>query len=168
MSVAWSVLAATVVWVLLWGSASVANVLSGLAIGVLLVIVLPRPPRQPATPIRPVAVARLAAHVAWSAVRSNVMITRAILSRRSELHTTVVDVPLPVSSDELLTAVANLLAITPGTMPLDVHEDPRGLYVHILHRGTLDEAKQDIRTMTDLCVRAFGSDDAIRGLEGDA
>jgi len=158
------VLALDVIWVLLWGSASAANVLSGLLVGLVIVLVVPglRGPRgQRWPPIRPVAILRLGAHVVASTITSNVVLTREILSRGSQIRIGVIRVPLPHCSDELITLITNLLALAPGTMPVEATSDPAELYVHVLHLHDVEQVRGDIYRLTDRVVRAFGSPDAI-------
>jgi multicomponent Na+:H+ antiporter subunit E len=156
----------TTLWVLLWGSASPANVLSGLLVGVGLIVVLPglrrhdRPMR-----VRPIELARLVGFMLVNVVVSNAKIVRDILSPRPRLRTGIAGVPLPQCSEELVTLITNLLALTPGTMPLELRERPRTLYVHFLHLTDVSEARRSVRRLIGLCVRAFGSDDDVRSLE---
>ena len=150
------------IWVLLWGSASPANVVSGLAIGWLLVLAVPGLRRHGGRFVfRPVAIARLAWHVLVTTVTSNVMLTREVLAPTDRLRTAVIGVPLPGCSDGLLTLVNNLVALSPGTMPLELTHDPTVLYAHVLHLRDLEATRQDILRLTELAVRAFGSDAAI-------
>jgi multicomponent Na+:H+ antiporter subunit E len=152
------------IWVLLWGSASPANVLGGLAIGTGLVLLVPglrRRHRGQLFVIRPVAIARLVGHMLATTVTSNIVLTREVLSRSSSIRTAVVGVPLPGCSDELLTLITNLVAISPGTMPLELTQDPIVLYIHVLHLSDVEDVRRDIQHLTDLTVRAFGSADAI-------
>jgi multicomponent Na+:H+ antiporter subunit E len=153
-----------VIWVLLWGSASPANVLSGLAVGVALVLAVPglrRRGRQSRAGVRPVAIARLAAHVVRTVVASNVVLTREVVTRRSSINTAVVGVPMPGCSDELLTFISNVVALSPGTMPLELSTDPLVLYVHVLHLRDVEDVRRDVQRLTDLTVRAFGSAAAV-------
>ena len=150
------------IWVLLWGSASPANVISGLVVGWLLVMVVPglrRPGGQ--LVIRPVAIARLAWHMAVTVVTSNVVLVREVLAPTDRLRTAVIGVPLPGCSDELLTLVNNLVALSPGTMPIELTHDPTVLYAHVLHLRDLETTRRDILRLTDLTVRAFGSAAAV-------
>lgn len=160
------VLALAVIWLLLWGSASPANVLSGVLIGALLVVVVPGLRRSGGGRfrVRPVAIIRFVGYMAVTVVRSNAELAREIVSRGSSLHTAVVGVPLPACSDELLTLITNLLALSPGTMPIELHQDPNVLYVHVLHLRDVEDVRREILHLTDLTVRAFGSDDAIASL----
>jgi multicomponent Na+:H+ antiporter subunit E len=146
------------IWVLLWGSASPANVLSGLAIGFLLVLVVPGLRRRGGRPvIRPVAVARLTWHMLVTIVASNAALVREVLAPSDRLRTAVIGVPLPGCSDEVLTLVNNIVALSPGTMPIELTSDPVVLYVHVLHLRDLETTRRDILRLTDLAVRAFGS-----------
>ena len=145
------------IWVLLWGSASPANVITGLAIGWLLVLVVPGLRRSGGRVVfRPVAIARLVWHVLVTIVTSNVLLIREVLAPSDRLRTAVIGVPLPACSDELLTLVNNLVALSPGTMPLEVTKDPTMLYAHVLHLRDLEATREDIVRLTDLAVRAFG------------
>lgn len=159
------VLGLAAIWVMLWGSASPANVLSGLAVGFLLANVLPglrSHRRWGKLRLRPLG--GLAVHMLASAVRSNAALTRDIVSREARLHTGVVGVRLPACSDELITLITNLLALTPGTMPLELVEAPRTLYVHALHVDDPEAVRRSIRHLTSLAVQAFGSDADVRSL----
>ena len=153
------------IWVLLWGSASPANVLGGLAVGAALVLAVPglrRRGRAPRVVVRPVAIARLVGHV----LRDDRRVERRADPRgaspaASSINTAVVGVPLPGCSDELLTLISNLVALAPGTMPLELTQDPIVLYVHVLHLRDVEQVRRDIQHLTDLTVRAFGSPDTV-------
>lgn len=159
----------TVLWVLAWGEASVANVVSGLAVAIGLLVLTPdswgwrsRPP------IRPVAIARFLLQVSVTIVRSNLMLTRQVLSIHPKLHTGVVAVPLPRCSDGLLTLVTNVLALAPGTMAVDTDREPDTIvYVHLLDSRHPDVARHDVRHLAELAYRAFGSDRAISEFSDD-
>ena len=122
-----AVVALAVIWVLLWGTASPANILSGLVVGTLLVLVVPGLRRRRGTPrmrLRPIAIARLVGYMIVMTLRSNVELTRDVLSPASRRRTAIVGVPLPGCSDEVLTLISNLLALSPGTMPIEIALEP--------------------------------------------
>jgi multicomponent Na+:H+ antiporter subunit E len=146
------------IWLLAWGSLSWANVASGLVVAVLLLVAIPDVRVRAHLPrVRPVPLARLGLRLARDVVVSNVLLTREVVTRTPRISTGVVAVPLPGCSDELLALVANILAMTPGTMPLEVTRDPVVMYVHVLHLGSVDEVRREIWRLRDLVVEAFGS-----------
>lgn len=154
------------IWVLLWGSLTVANVLSGIAVVLLVLVVVPDVKVRLGKPtIRPLAIGRLAVRIITDIFRANWVVTSEILTPQSSVNTAVVKVPLPYCSDGVLTFVANVLSLTPGTMPLEVTRTPPAIYVHILHLHDLEAVRIDVQALGVLAVRAFGTDEAIAGLE---
>jgi multicomponent Na+:H+ antiporter subunit E len=154
-----------VIWVLAWGSLSWANVASGLAVALVLLVVIPGTRGPAHVPVvRPLALARLGLRVARDLVVSNIVLTREVVTPGSRISTGVVGVPLEGCSDELVTLVANLLTLTPGTMPIEIGGDPTMLYVHVLHLDRVDDVRRQIRSLRDLVVRAFGGPEAVAAL----
>jgi multicomponent Na+:H+ antiporter subunit E len=151
------------IWVLLWGSASAANVLSGLAVAAGLVLLVPglRQPAPERHRLRPVAVARFLGYVLALTVRSNLELIREVTARSARIKTAVIGVPLPRCSDRILTLITNLLALSPGTMPLELRSNPNVLYIHVLTRTDIENVRQDVLRLTDLTVRAFAPDSVI-------
>ncbi len=149
--------ALSAIWVLLWGRLSIANVLSGLVLSGLLVLVLPgaRPlPRIDG--VRPLALVRLVVHLLRQLVVSNVVLIREVLAPQTAIRTGIIAVPAPGCSDELLTIMANFMAMAPGTMPVEVTSDPPTLYVHLLHARSVEQARHDLLRLRDLTTAAFG------------
>jgi multicomponent Na+:H+ antiporter subunit E len=150
-------LALAAIWVLLWGRLSVANVVSGVAVSALLVVVLPgaRPlPRLAA--FRPAAVARLAVHLVRQLVVSNALLIREVLAPQTGIRTAIRGVPAPGCSPEVLTILANFMAMAPGTMPVEVRREPPTLYVHVLRARDIEEARRELVRLRDLTTAAFG------------
>lgn len=152
----------SLIWVMAWGSPSPANVLGGLAVAALLLTVTPNVvPTHGAVRVRPVAIARLAAYLLVKVVESNVLLIRQIVARQPRLRSGVIAVPLPEGSDGLVTLIANTMALTPGTIPLEVQRDLETvIYVHILQLHDPEESRREIRHLAALAYRAFGSDEA--------
>ena len=149
----------TTMWVLAWGSVSVANVVGGLAVGGFLLLVSPdRIVNPDGIAFRPLRVLRFGAFVIAQIVKSNVVLVGSVLARRSRLHTGVMAVPLPECSDELLTIVSNVIALTPGTSPLHITRHPTVLYVHVLDMRDATATRRDVQRLADLAFDAFGPD----------
>jgi multicomponent Na+:H+ antiporter subunit E len=155
-----------VIWLLAWGSVTWANVLSGVVVATGIVVVVPDVRRASHLPIvRPLPALRLAASMGRDVVVSNVVLTRQVLARRPRVATGVVRVPLAGCSDEVITVIANLVAMTPGTMPIEVDQHPTVLYVHVLHLEDPDDVRRQIWHLRDLVVRTFGTAEAIADVE---
>ena len=94
-----SALGLAVIWVLLWGSASFANVMSGLLVGTVLVLLVPGLRARPAERyrMRPVAFLRFVGHVLWQTVEANYVLSREVLTRGCGIRTASSACPCPAA-----------------------------------------------------------------------
>jgi multicomponent Na+:H+ antiporter subunit E len=148
-----------VVWVLLWGEVSAANVVSGLLVAVLLLVVFPRPRSTTGFVMRPIPTVRFLAFFARELVVSTLVLSREVVSRRSRMRTGVIAAPIHGCSDSLVAVIANLLALSPGTMTVDIATEPSVLYVHVLIFRDLESVRARIARLNRLVVDAFASRD---------
>ena len=81
----------TTIWVLMWGSLSTANVLSGTLVAALLLVAFPvrETPDGPSSMLRlrPVALARLLGWIGVQLIMSNAQLVREVLTRGSRIRT---------------------------------------------------------------------------------
>ncbi|MEW5979297.1 MAG: Na+/H+ antiporter subunit E [Acidobacteriota bacterium] len=76
---------------------------------------------------------------------ANLRVAWEVLSPTARLHSAVVEVPLDVESDAEITALSNLITLTPGTLSVDISRDRRVLYVHLLHVTNAEQARREIK-----------------------
>jgi multicomponent Na+:H+ antiporter subunit E len=149
----------TLVWVLLWGDISLANVLNGVLLALLVTTVLPLPDTPFDGSFRPWGVVRLVAKFLWDVVVASVEV--AILAlRRREPHGAVIRVPLRSHSDVYLTMTAALSTLVPGSVVVEAHRLTGTLYLHILDvdmQGGLEAAHRTVLEQEERILRAFAS-----------
>lgn len=164
---AWLVL----VWVLLWGGVTLANVLGGIVVAGFLLLLVPRPTLTEDVEgdgdrlqIRPVAVASLAGWFLWKLVTANVKVAIEALrpEGRSRIRTAIVAVELPGCPPGIVTLVANIITLTPGTLTMEIEAGEPVLYVHELTYTTREAVRSDVYEVEGRVVRAFGSANARR------
>jgi multicomponent Na+:H+ antiporter subunit E len=153
------VAALVVVWVFAWGDLSVANVLSGVAVGLLLLTTFPvgRLPDRGGRTLRLLPALRLVGVFLVNLVASNVAMARDILDGGRRIETGVVACPLRVDSDGIATFLTNVLTLSPGTLPLEVDHDPPVLYVHVLHMADRERIIATVRRLEELAVATYGN-----------
>jgi multicomponent Na+:H+ antiporter subunit E len=149
--VLWSV----VVWSALWSDFSVANAIWGVVAGVLTLALVPV--RRPSgdVVVRPLLLLWFVLRSVWALVRASAVVAWEVVTPRNRIHEAIVAAPLRTTSPGVITLIANVITLTPGTVTLEVHEDPPTLYIHILHLRTVEEVRQDIRDLEDLAMRAL-------------
>jgi multicomponent Na+:H+ antiporter subunit E len=156
----WGMLAwLTLVWVLLWGDFTLANVVNGLLLALLVTTLLPLPPIPFNGRFRPWGVILLVARflrdvvvasgeVAWLAVRGR------------EPRGAVIRVRLRSHSDFYLTMTAGLTSLVPGSIVVEAHRLTGTLYIHVLDvaaQGGLEQAHRAVLAQEERILRAFAS-----------
>lgn len=152
-----------VVWVALWESATVANVLSGLVVATVLLFVFPVRDTSSATGrFRPLQAVRFVAYFSLKLLEANVVVAWEVITPSNEgVREGIVAVPITGASDTVVAIVANAISLTPGTLTLEVERNPTVLYVHVLHLRSVERARADVLRLELRVLRAFGDDDAV-------
>ena len=148
----------TAAWVMLWDKVTVANIVAGLLVALGTLTVFPLPGRhEPQLTVRLSACGRLAAAVLAQLVTSNLLVSREIVSRNARLCTGIVAVRMRTSSPKLLSTVANILALSPGTMAVAAADGPPTLFVHVLALDDIVAVRRRVARLERLVIDAFGA-----------
>ncbi|SDQ19530.1 Na+/H+ antiporter subunit E [Actinopolyspora saharensis] len=88
-------------------------------------------------------------------VRANFEVTRTVVTPGT-VEAAVLALDLETDNPWLITTLANLVSLTPGTLTLDVAEDRGSIYVHVLATRPLEERREDLRRMQRRLLEAVG------------
>lgn len=144
-----------ILWLALWGEASIANVLSGAVVVSCVTWLFGRDHVRSYT-VKPIPTVRLVGSVLVSLVGSSARVVRAVFSSDPlRVQTSIQTVQLRCGSVLVGAVVANSITLTPGTMTLDFEEDTMTLVVHVL--GDVDPSafEDDILRLERLVANAF-------------
>ena len=122
------------VWAATTANFSPLNLLLGWAIGLAALWILRSHVASPILFSRFRRIISLAALFIYELSLSAVRVAILVLSPRlnQQLKPGIVAFPLTAKSDAEITLLANLITLTPGTLSVDVSEDRRTLFVHVL------------------------------------
>ena len=150
----------TVMWVLLWESITLANVVTGvLAAGALVIVFPPVVSNDDPVVIRPVSAISFLLWFTWALVVSNVKVAAEVVAppSRSNIRTAVVAVRLQTRSGRLATVIAHAITLTPGTLTVDARGRPAVLFIHVLTFDDVDSVRAEVGDLERRVVRAFGT-----------
>lgn len=156
-----------VLWVSLWGQLTAANLLSGIAvaIGVVVVTRLPSAGRTAyaGVRIRPVRSLVFAGYFLAKVVQANVSLAWEVVTPTNTIAQGIIGITVRDCSDALVTLIANSYTLTPGSLTIEVerHGDASTIYLHVLHLADRDEVRLELIRLAHLAVRAFGTDAAL-------
>ena len=158
---AWMVCWLILVWVLLWGNISAANIVSGLAVALVITLLLPLPPVPVEGRLHPLSVLRLVTTVAYWLVVSSIQVAALAVKPGPPPLTAVLRAHLDVKSDLVLALAVNILNLTPGNIVLEIDQARRMIYVHVLDVGsdrTVNRFYHQIDRLQKLLVASFERD----------
>ena len=143
-------------WLLAWGEASVANIVSGAAVaGALLVAFPPVPSGDRRLGAHLPSMAKLGGYVLVQLATSSLRMAREVLRRRPAVRPGVVTYRLQTPSEHVVTAMTSVIALSPGTMTVDVAADSSEIAVHFLFLDDVDAAREALARLDRLASRAM-------------
>jgi multicomponent Na+:H+ antiporter subunit E len=135
----------TLAWVMITGSATVANVLFGIVLGAASLWLVRDARVVEPVRVRPLATLRLAGLFVVELLKSGWRVATIVVRRDMDLHPGIVAYPLRVTRDFEITLLANLITLTPGTLSVDVSDDRGTLFVHCVDASDPAAVIADIR-----------------------
>lgn len=150
----------TVVWILLWGQLTWANVIVGMFLGIVVTMVFPLPGMDFNGRFRPWHFVNLVAHLAFDLVVTSFQVVKQAISPGPRIESVVIRVPLHTHNELLMTAIAVYITLTPGSVIVEAQHSTGDLYVHVLGITTPEEiehAKERVFDLEYRIVSAFGS-----------
>ncbi len=158
----WPVLAVlTVVWMVLWRQVTVLTAVGGLLVAVIACLVFPLPPLRMDLRIRPLPLLRLIARFVADVVVSSVQVAGVVLRPRRPLRNAIVEVSMRTPSDFVMTVVAEMTCLIPGSLVVEARRSTHTLFLHVLDVGDAAGVERFRRSVLDQevrVVRAFGHD----------
>jgi multicomponent Na+:H+ antiporter subunit E len=78
-------------------------------------------------------------------VHSNLRVAYDVITPSYHMKPGVVGVPLDVTSDAQIAILANLITLTPGTLSVDLSEDRKTLYLHVMYLSNPEDLRREIK-----------------------
>lgn len=151
ITVAWC----TLVWVALWGDLSIANLLAGIVVGFVSVWLVPWGGPSGRVTVRPLRLLRFLGYFLWALVRSSAVVAWEIVTPGDRTYQGIIELDLDTTNLGVATLIANAISLTPGTLTLEVREEPLRLYVHVLHLREMEVVRAELDHLHRLVVEAL-------------
>ncbi|MDR7417864.1 MAG: Na+/H+ antiporter subunit E [Armatimonadota bacterium] len=140
-------------WAALTGHFSLLNLALGFGLGYALLYVATRAGAGTGYFAQVWQVVGFVAFFLWELLLANLRVAYHILAPLERMRPGIVAIPLDLRTDAEITALANLITLTPGTLSLDVSTDRRVLYVHALRIEDAESFRRDIKAGFERRVR---------------
>jgi multicomponent Na+:H+ antiporter subunit E len=153
-----TLVALVLIWMALWGSASLIVILLGLVISALILLVFPLPTMVFRFGVHPWRTLVLVATFLWDVVVASIQVGwLAIRPRLPQSQVTTVQLASDSDLLEALTALA--VSLVPGSLIVDADSETRTLTIHVLDAEN--------KSMTDFAEQVLAQERRIRLALGD-
>ncbi|WP_052466859.1 Na+/H+ antiporter subunit E [Mobilicoccus massiliensis] len=148
------------VWVVLWGSYSLISLVGGLVLAVVLLLAFPLPPLHLGVRIRPWPLVVLVAWFAFDLVAASVRVAYESVAPWVHPHGHLVTIDLRTDDDLFAMITAEMTALVPGTVVVDLDPEHRAMILHIFNadRAQLPVIADRIRAQEGRVLRALARD----------
>jgi multicomponent Na+:H+ antiporter subunit E len=141
-------------WAALLGDITLGNLLVGYGLGYAVLALLEKGGVLPSTfQTRVGRALSLAGFFMRALIVANVRVASDVLRPHTAIHPAVVAVPLDVTSDAEILLLSALINITPGSVTIDLSDDRRTLYVHVMHITSAEASRREIKDGFELRVK---------------
>ena len=146
-----------VLWLMLASSISVGQVLLGTLIGLVIpILTAPFWPERLRI-VRPLAGIRLFLVLLYDIVVANLRVARLVLGPTDRLRSQFVEVPIDIDDRFVAVLLGSVVALTPGTVSIDIDRSRRALLIHVLDVDDPDELIRTIKTRYEVPLKeTFG------------
>lgn len=138
-------------WVALTGEISIANFVLGFIVGYVVLWLV-----QPGTGmgqgvlgtryfVKVRRVIEFFFYFVYKLTMANLRVAYYVVQPRMHMRPGIVAVPLDLVADHEITTLVNIITLTPGTLSLDVSDDRRIVYVHVMHVEDIAAFRHEIK-----------------------
>lgn len=143
-----------IVWMLLWRDISFGTLTRGAVVATAVETVRGSFDRD--TTIHPWRLVVFLARYVAMVVTSNLRVAWEVVTpSNTRIREAIVGVPLSASSIDTALLVANAISYAPGTLTVELADDPPVVYVHVLHFTNADDVTDNVAQLERLIARAL-------------
>lgn len=149
------------VWVLLWGDVSAANIVSGLVVAAVITVLLPLPSVPVEGRLHPLSLLRLIVLVSYYLVLSSFQVAWLAIRPGPPPLVSVLGVHVAIKSDLVLALAVTIFNLIPGSIVLEIDQANRMLYMHVIDVGSersIHRFHHQVAEIERLLIAAFERD----------
>lgn len=140
----------TFVWVALTGQLNYTNFVFGFILGFFLLWMFNR--RTPGSHdyfFRVPKIIAFFANFLYDMIKANIEVTIDVLTPNYNMKPGIIKYEMDAKTDFEITMLANMIALTPGTLVIDISKDKKYMYIHAMYLKDIERFKQKMKERTE-------------------
>ncbi len=137
----------TLSWVMITGLFTFVNIFIGFLLGYAVLAITQRVTGRPGYAGKLVQTITLIVFFVYELSLANLRLTLDIIRPDARIRPAIIAMPLSARTDLEITVLANLITLTPGSTSIELSDDRRTLYVHLVNIGdsSLEEVRNELK-----------------------
>ncbi len=135
----------TLIWVALTGSFTYINLLFGFVISFFVLWVISRESSDRRYFTIAFKIIGFFFYFLYEMLKATIEVAYEVMSRRFKMKPGIIKMPLEARTDVEITILANLIALTPGTLVIDISDDRTVMYIHGMYVQDKDKFINSIK-----------------------
>lgn len=159
-----------VLWMLLWSQFTLLAFVSGLVVAVFVTRVFRLPTVELSGRLNVFYAALFVVQFLWALLKGALSVAIQVFDFRHQPGTAIIAVPLRYADDLVMTHVAVVSSLVPGSLVVEADRDRRVLYMHVIgvdDRAGVEKQRQIVLRWEKRVVRALGDPAQYRALKAD-
>ncbi|MEV8172278.1 Na+/H+ antiporter subunit E [Microbacterium sp. NPDC077486] len=159
-----------VLWMLLWAQFTVLSFLTGLVVAIFVTRVFRLPTVELSGRVNLWYGALFVVQFLFAILRGALSVTAQVFDFRRQPGTAIVAVPLRYADDLVMTHVAVVSSLIPGSLVVEADRDRGILYLHVIgvrSKEDVEKQRQGVLGWEKRIVRALGNPTQYRALKSD-
>lgn len=135
----------TLIWVLATGTLTEENLLFGFFLGFMILWIITTNKKESKYFYIVPTVISFILTMLWEIVKANFLTVKESIFQ-DQLEPAIIKYPLKAKTDGEISLLANVVALTPGTVVIDVSDDKKVMFIHVMHLKDRESFIQEIQT----------------------
>lgn len=134
------------IWVALTGSLSYSNFMFGMILGFLVLWLMSRNEQDQRYFFRVPKILSFILYFFYQMVKANLQVAYDVMTPNYFFKPGVVRYPMNARTDFEINILSMFISLTPGSLILDVSEDKKTLYIHVMYLSSPEQFVQELKT----------------------
>jgi len=144
-------------WMFMWGSFGLYELLSGMAVGYLVILLISRIAGYKGYGKRLMDIVLFGAYFVRILIKANLQVAWEVITPGHYMTPRFIRYPVAGMTDIQITVLANAITLTPGTLSVDLSDAKEFLYIHAMYAEDRQQAVVDIDELRDRILRELFS-----------
>jgi multicomponent Na+:H+ antiporter subunit E len=123
----------TFIWVALTGALFFANFIFGFILGFFILWLMTRDEQEKRYFSRVPKIIGFFLYFLYEMIKSNIQVAFDVVTPKFFMQPGIIEYPMDAETDFEINMLAAVIALTPGTLFMDVSEDRKSIYIHVMY-----------------------------------